>query len=639
MLDNSETTIDASPQARPKACTVSVHGFNNIGIGVIGDITASHAGALLDGCWAYENWDNIDTAPGGANHDTALAGTGAGEYAKIVGCTSNYGRYGVVIGSGNVTATGNALSHNGYGVYITGSTNPGHGTWVGNICNHSVVRALTVIGMGYGFTIAGNQWFYGDWYLESNTGLEIGDNHIVATNMTLSGSGWVDFHDNWFYENTVITDYSTGTDWCRNWNNVLGAYVNNKGALIVDPTQIQQVPAGHTTGGELVTDGGFDNPADWTFEDGWTISGSKAHSSGATADTHTLLYQGAWVTTGTWYRIRGTISGYTAGVLDIGLGGAFVGGPGARVWGNGSFELILYSRATVDPFFYLHSAGFVGDLDNVSVYAYVIDGQGLAASGDYESTIEGHGVILRDDDGATRYRIAMVAGVPCIGVVGGAMAPIGGTLTPSSDAGNSHTGAIGAGATFAGATQAWDAYLAIDIVGSNDAAGTITVRQRVAGVWLSESWLAPITAVGSEWVVAANKHPGADAYNVQFVDGGAGGAALVLTTERTGVPIDSMAPCKRVSVAVLGAANDDTTVIPVGARSFDVQGTSLAGGNVLGNLDYAYQHNAAHALTDTSTAAAAYGACGRRMIEPTTTHINLAALGGSNATFVVRFYR
>lgn len=141
-----------------------------------------------------------------------------------------------------------------------------------------------------------------------------------------------------------------------------------------------------------------------------------------------------------------------------------------------------------------------------------------------------------------------------------------------ADAGNSHTGALGAGATWVGTNTSWGAATKLEVVGTNDQAGTLVFRQRVAGVWKTEQWAVPITAVGSEWTAVAARIPEADQYNVQFVNGGVANAALEVAARVTIGEVDHLVPMKTDTGAILAGANA-TIVRPVGARWFDCIGT------------------------------------------------------------------
>lgn len=153
-------------------------------------------------------------------------------------------------------------------------------------------------------------------------------------------------------------------------------------------------------------------------------------------------------------------------------------------------------------------------------------------------------------------------------------------LIPQADAGNSHAGAIAAGATSASAWKAWGGNHSMDCVGSCDAAGTLVVEQSRDGANAyagnTESWAA---AAGATWAFPTGKAPGATHYRAYFTDGGAGGAALVYAcTASTRAPADAR------RIAVTSATKTDAGIVgvyaaPVGARRVALHGWITAGGS------------------------------------------------------------
>jgi hypothetical protein len=116
-------------------------------------------------------------------------------------------------------------------------------------------------------------------------------------------------------------------------------------------------------GPELVTDGGFDNAANWTADAGWSVTGSN----GVASATNGFLWQPdatGGVVAGHTYRIVFTVSSYTSGSINFYLGNS------VAVTGTARTAPGTYSQdvTAVDGLnFGLKGAGFTGSVDSFSV--------------------------------------------------------------------------------------------------------------------------------------------------------------------------------------------------------------------------------------------------------------------------------
>ena len=348
---------------------ISVHGFNNIGIGLNGDQTASHKGAVISNSFIYQNYIGIDSGPGGTNNDTGLAGANGGEYIKIVGNTISQSVYGLVVDSGNTTSVGNALSQNATCLFVNGDAGNGaHGTFTSNLCNHSTTNAVYVVDAQNGFTISDNQFYGGNWVMSGiSSGILVSNNAISVGAMTLSGSGWYSFSNNWFASDTTFADTSLNTTWNGNQFKSSSLYVNNKAPLLVDPTAISATSTPGITGTQLVTNGNFSADSNWTKGAGWTISSAAAHAVNPAGN----LSQNIGVLPQTKYLITWTIANYAGGSIGVAIGGAITM---IQHSSNGTYADIMNSRAAVNGLLIFYGNNFSGDISNVTVYVYTSKG-------------------------------------------------------------------------------------------------------------------------------------------------------------------------------------------------------------------------------------------------------------------------
>lgn len=133
-------------------------------------------------------------------------------------------------------------------------------------------------------------------------------------------------------------------------------------SAVADPIGLAlEKSAGLVLGAERVTNGGFDADASWAKAAGWSISGGVAtHAAGSAAD----LSQDVFAAVGRTYQITLTVSGRTAGGLQIYAG--FPSTPAPSITTNGTFTKRMLVAG--DTTLYLTAgATFDGSVDNVSV--------------------------------------------------------------------------------------------------------------------------------------------------------------------------------------------------------------------------------------------------------------------------------
>lgn len=188
----------------PNNCitNLSVHGFDNIGIGFNGVASLpGYPGApSLSGVNTYYNYVGIDTGVG------AGAGVKNGaEYMKFSNITCHKNRTGLIVNSGNMAISTSHFDANGYGVSITDAYNNAHGTITGSTINHNSVYGFYIDGAANGFSIVGNQNWYSNIYVNNSAGINIQGNNFGASAFTLTGGGTNFLKGNWFSGAPVIT--------------------------------------------------------------------------------------------------------------------------------------------------------------------------------------------------------------------------------------------------------------------------------------------------------------------------------------------------------------------------------------------------------------------------------------------------
>lgn len=112
----------------------------------------------------------------------------------------------------------------------------------------------------------------------------------------------------------------------------------------------------------LVTNGTFDSDANWTKGTGWTISGGVATKAAGTASS---LLQENIVVSGKSYYVQFTISSYVSGSMYVILDGS---GSGTSRSANGTYTENITASGGNGRFSLYASSGFVGDIDNVSIF-------------------------------------------------------------------------------------------------------------------------------------------------------------------------------------------------------------------------------------------------------------------------------
>jgi len=116
---------------------------------------------------------------------------------------------------------------------------------------------------------------------------------------------------------------------------------------------------GPILGAELVIDGGFDNPADWTLGSGWSIAASVATTDGTAA----TMSQTVTPIPGETYQVLIDTAGAYVGGLSVELGGT-----ASVVAVDASHNLTIVAGAGTDLVFNVPALNdFIGNVDNVSV--------------------------------------------------------------------------------------------------------------------------------------------------------------------------------------------------------------------------------------------------------------------------------
>lgn len=353
----------------------TIHGWNNIAIGINGDANAIENGTVVANNNISNNFCAIDTGPSGVgntvcNATAGTAGAAGGEYLKITANAMIQNRWALVVDSGNVNTFGNDIAHNGTCLYINGSPtpNPDHGNFVSNLCNHSSVNAVVMhSGIGNGYVIANSQFFGGDWILNSPDGITISNNTIAVTiGMTLSGVGYINFANNWFTEvSPVFTDTSLNTHWNNNYGQICQCFIKNSTALLVDPAGTTVASTASATGSELTTDGTFtSDPGPWTKGTGWTIN-TGTNTANSAGNAFSFLTQSISAAAFSYYQVTFNITNYVSGVVTVGVGGTIANWP---FFANCSpCTAIAPTLSSFDGKLYFVSASFVGSISNVSV--------------------------------------------------------------------------------------------------------------------------------------------------------------------------------------------------------------------------------------------------------------------------------
>ena len=286
-------------------------------------------------------------------------------------------RWAMVVDSGNVNTIGNTIAHNGTCLFINGNptSNPDHGNFVGNLCNHSGILnsghyAVQIhSGVGNGYIIANNNFFGGDWSLDGPDGITISNNTIaVSSTITISGSGYINWANNWFTEiSPTITNTSTNTYWNNNFDQICQCFINSQTALLVDPRGTSVATTLNTFGSNVVTDGTFtSDPGPWTKGTGWTINTGTNSAHGDGTGNSSFLFQNISAAANQYYQVIFTIANYVSGTVNVGIGGAAANWP---FFANGTYTIqaVATQSNAIDGNLYFVSGHFIGDIRNIQV--------------------------------------------------------------------------------------------------------------------------------------------------------------------------------------------------------------------------------------------------------------------------------
>lgn len=211
---------------------VSVHGFNNYGIGCHG--IGSQAGYIspisVTDIASYQNYIGFDTGIGGEN----VAVTTTSEYMRISGLNCYMNRYGLVINAGNETITNSHLDANAYGLTINAAFNNGHGTITGSTINHNTLLSLNINGVTNGFSIVGNQMFFGDISVINSKGINIQGNNLHISNITLTDNGTSFLKGNYFVSDISLTKSNDNFVISDNFYGSTPTFISNNKDLITN---------------------------------------------------------------------------------------------------------------------------------------------------------------------------------------------------------------------------------------------------------------------------------------------------------------------------------------------------------------------------------------------------------------------
>jgi len=213
---------------KSKITNCKIYGFNAIGIGYNGTVTSKDNKSIdINNCNFLSNYCAISTAPNGVNHYTSVSGGAGGEYSNIIGSSFYLNRYAVVASAGNTNVTGNVISNNGYGIYTTSVSNVGHGNIVSNLINHSTVNSIEMVDNIISHVITGNAIYSGNIVFTNCTGIIFSSNQISVTGITITGSGFHNFADNFYFLDPIFSGGFTNCLFSNNFSKTLNEFVNN----------------------------------------------------------------------------------------------------------------------------------------------------------------------------------------------------------------------------------------------------------------------------------------------------------------------------------------------------------------------------------------------------------------------------
>jgi hypothetical protein len=362
---------------------VSIAGFNNIAVGANGNPSTAIPGMVINDCTLLNDWCGIDTGPGGTGQTTALGGVNGSEYMVGKGNTIQGAYYALVIDSGNTLFEANDILNNGTGLYVNTASNGAHGAFIGNLVNHNTA-AITIAGIGTQDYLIENNWILlnTNGIKITNSSVRFDDNYITGSQYPInisqnSANYQVQFTNNKFYNGTPPVVYNDPPDIYSaaslNWqNNTIATpssgvtpYVNNLASLQVD-NQISYAKAWVTGSQVTVANASFATTGNWTnYVSGWTIAGN---GYAASSSANGVIYQGlSGITQYNYYAITYTISSYSSGCVNAGIGFAS-GGFAPPHNANGTYtDVVQVLESGSNLVFY--SGAFNGHISGVTVYA------------------------------------------------------------------------------------------------------------------------------------------------------------------------------------------------------------------------------------------------------------------------------
>ena len=115
-----------------------------------------------------------------------------------------------------------------------------------------------------------------------------------------------------------------------------------------------------TLGSEQVTNGNFATDSDWTKGTGWSIGGGVAISDGSSS--YSFLQQTSSVLNGKIYKISYSVTSYTSGSVEVGVGGT----SNNNIQRNSVGDFVEYHTSNGTNLTII-SRNLIGSIDNVSV--------------------------------------------------------------------------------------------------------------------------------------------------------------------------------------------------------------------------------------------------------------------------------
>jgi len=166
----------------------------------------------------------------------------------------------------------------------------------------------------------------------------------------------------WYYGNPQVSSASTVD------HTFLSEMPGPVAAWPLDDTTTTQsyarvVNPGANVGRNIIINGTYDADSDWTKgSPNWSIAAGVAHSDGTNGSSSTLSQSS--LIQGKVYEATYTLSNWAAGTVTVQAGGT--AGAGTTRSSNGTYTEVLPTAVGANLRF-IASAGFIGDVDNVSV--------------------------------------------------------------------------------------------------------------------------------------------------------------------------------------------------------------------------------------------------------------------------------